>query len=640
MAFKKLVSVTVPFISALGISSMSFAGTGDYGVVQYLKNLKSPPAANNPVDQDLIEAVTLQDGTQVIEFNANSNNHSDGFKAGKYGLWQTITMDGDATGAKCADGSDYKFKIKRSARSSNMVVFLEGGGGCWSYESCSVSAGGFTPAGLLGGQEGSDNPDLILGVATQMSLATTALRPGYHPKFDNWTKVYMPYCTQDLGVGAITKTYQEKEGDGEKVMYHHGLKVQGAVLNWLKGNLERPGQLLLTGQSAGGFSSELLYHTYRTALEPQKSYMLNDAGPIMIAPQGENEDSYPSQHAHKAVTEAWEAHDFLTWMEEESAHTGSQFDYTNMGTISSFLTSRWADDRFMLVTARKDNTIAGFTYNSFFPEIRDEPSLDERDRLRDIYRLRDMDKKRKQLKDIDNYGFFAPGYRPIAGGHVLTIPLIESSTTNESDGKNVLDAIASLMNGSGRVMQSWEGNAGLSADKNGRYNDCINYFFSLGDQDKKGGDVYIHGADTSDSPNAGFQVLADILTGGTCLGEDPTEVSLNKLFDVTGISPMFGLAPIQDVLPNGTLFTATVNNAAAAAEAAAKKAAEEAAIKAAQVKAAAEAAAKKAAEEAARKVAQAKAAAEAAAKAAAEKARQAAEAARNVARRLCGRWCR
>jgi len=229
------------------------------------------------------------------------------------------------------------------------------------------------------------------------------------------------------------------------------------------------------------------------------------------------------------------------------------------------------------------------------------------------------------------------------------------------------------MNGSGQVMQSWEGNAGLQQDKNGRYNDCINYFFGLGDRDKKGGEKYLHDVDTSDAANANTQILIDALTGGTCLGEDPTEISLNKLFEMTGILPVIGMAPIQDLLPNGTLFTATANNAAQVAEAAAKKAAEEAARKAAEIKAAAETAAKKAAQEAARKAAKAKAAAEAAAKKAAEEvarkaaqakaaakkaaeevarkaaqakaaaeaaAKRAADAARAAAKRWCGRWCR
>ncbi len=517
---KKIITrQVIPFSLFAALSSGAQADVGDYGTWKTLKNLFNPPAANNPVDQPLIDSVTRNDGTQVIDFSSNPSGHKDGFKAGKYGIWQTVTMDGDSTGAKCADGSDYKFNIKRSVSSSNMVIFLEGGGGCWSYESCDISSGGFTNSGLIGGQAGNNFPEGTLLVATQMSLATTALRPGYHAKYDNWTKVYLPYCTQDLGVGAITKTYHAEDGSGERVMHHHGLKVQGAVINWLKDNLEKPGQLLMTGQSAGGFGSELLYHTYRTAMEPSKGYMLNDAGPIMPAPQGADDSIFPSQHAHRTVTEAWDAYDILSWMEEQSEAIGSTFDYEDMGTISEFLSHYWQDDRFVLVAARKDNTISGFSYNRFFDDLYHEPNLENRDHMRDEKRLTDMDNKRAQLDNLPNYGYFAPGYRPLLGGHVLTLPLVESSTTNENDGKEIRDVITNLMSGSGNVIQSWEGDYGLWLDQNGRYNDCLNYFFDITDQDKKSGDVYIPNANTqgNDLANA-VELLGDILTGNTCLG--------------------------------------------------------------------------------------------------------------------------
>jgi len=129
-ATKKILKNKVIPLGLLAAASTSLqADTGDYGTWKTLKNLFNPPAANNPVDQELIDNVKLSDGTQVIEFAENASGHKDGFKSGIYGIWQTVTMDGDATGAKCADGSDYKFNIKRSLSSSNMVVFLEGGGG-------------------------------------------------------------------------------------------------------------------------------------------------------------------------------------------------------------------------------------------------------------------------------------------------------------------------------------------------------------------------------------------------------------------------------------------------------------------------------------------------------------------------------
>lgn len=561
MISKRLFFYPVLITALISYSGINFADTGDYGVLQFLNNLTNPPYPNNPVDDDLISTFTLENGEEIINFDSLSNpdDHNDGFKNNKYGEWQTIMMDGDSTGAKCADGSDYKFKVKRSARSSNMVVFLEGGGVCWSYETCSVSDGGFTNAGLVGGSEGSANPDVATTLATQMSLATTAIRPGYHPKFKHWTKVYLPYCTQDLGLGKIKKLYAEENGEGEKEVYHYGLNVQASVINWLKENLEQPGQLLLTGQSAGGIGSEALYHVYRTALEPRKGYMLNDAGPFMVAPQDKDKNKYPSKELHKAIIESIELVSIFTWMEEESIHTGSAFDRNDLSTISSFIASRWPDDRFSLVSAQKDNIISGFSYNLFFKQISNEKRLWKRDEIRDTYRGKDMNRKRNQLSKIDNYGFFLPGYRPALGGHVLTIPYIESSTTNESDSNNVFDAIANLMNDSGRVMESWEDKNSLKEDKRGRYNDCLNYYYQLGGRDKKGGDVYLHGVDYPVDMYAGSQFLGDLITGNTCLQENFSAPVLGSVDDLLGIGIINTIAP-EEVGLKPVLLNQSMNN--------------------------------------------------------------------------------
>mgnify|MGYP000223315120 CR=1 FL=1 len=530
---------------SLAFSGQSFAEIGDYSAVQSLWNITHPQAANNPVDAQLKQDMPFM---TFSENPADSSGFDDGFKAKKYQVWQTIDLKGDDDkngpgSVKCLNGDDYKFLVKRSFSSSNMVVFFEAGGGCWDYDSCSKTAGGQTNSGLLGSMADGLDPDVALRAASQVSLLTTSLRPNYDPKYKDWTKVFLPYCTQDLGLGDKYNTYLEDGGDGVFSASQRGMSVQGAVLTWLKANLEQPKQLIITGQSAGGFASELLYHTYRTALAPEKGYLLNDAGPIMWAPQGENAELYPSQHAHKKVTASWNALTYLEWLENESAGLAQdqRFVATNMGTISNFLSARWPNDRFIQIAARKDNTIAGFTYNLFHDEISSEASLEQRDALRDEMRLMEMDTKRAQLDQLENFGYFAPGYRPLLGGHVLTFPLVEGSATNEDDGNTLFDAIDDVLNGTARVMESWEGDAGLAIDKNGRYSDCINTFFTSG-SGMKGGDVYLHttDSDSSDSP------LQSILP---CLKNDQKDGLMPWLSqDVLGFTSVNDTAPSQNLV--------------------------------------------------------------------------------------------
>ena len=50
-----------------------------------------------------------------------------------YGEWVKFEPEG----AVCANGSQYKYFVNFSETSSNLVVFLEGGGACSNYDDCS-----------------------------------------------------------------------------------------------------------------------------------------------------------------------------------------------------------------------------------------------------------------------------------------------------------------------------------------------------------------------------------------------------------------------------------------------------------------------------------------------------------------------
>src|SRR5262245_31856598 len=55
-----------------------------------------------------------------------------GFVPPAYDTW----VNYEPPGAVCANGSQYKFFVKFSRTSSNVVIFFEGGGACWDYAGC------------------------------------------------------------------------------------------------------------------------------------------------------------------------------------------------------------------------------------------------------------------------------------------------------------------------------------------------------------------------------------------------------------------------------------------------------------------------------------------------------------------------
>ena len=63
----------------------------------------------------------------------NDNNPDDPFVPEAFGQWLKFEPEG----AVCANGSQYKYFVNFSETSSNVVVFLEGGGACSNYDDCS-----------------------------------------------------------------------------------------------------------------------------------------------------------------------------------------------------------------------------------------------------------------------------------------------------------------------------------------------------------------------------------------------------------------------------------------------------------------------------------------------------------------------
>ncbi|GEM_PF-2390825 len=494
---------------------------GYYSEEQQALNLIDPPEANNPVDSALRNKLKLNDGTTVVHFNSNPSDWNDGFVKRWYGSYQLITLDGDTTGARCADGSNYKFLVDRSAKSSNMAIQFEAGGGCWDSHTCPRADGGFSNGGLVGRKLGGDSPDqATLRLAAQASLVSGIVDDvddTFNPKYKDWTKVYLPYCTADLGTGDAVHDYGFTHENGSTTFENNGRKIQGAVLAWLKENLEQPKQMLLSGQSAGGFSTLLHYNLYRTALEPTQGYVFDDAGPIVPSDQNDSFEEAPTGPTMIAIRNAWNAVPYLQWMEEESVRANLSaadgFDMTNMGSINSFLAKKWSNDRFLLATSQHDSIIAGFSYNVFDDRIMNATNVNDANSLRRMKQGMEINRLKELLDTLPNFGYFMPGYRPIMGGHVLSFPIVASSAKNEDDGNTIRSAILNLMDDSQALMQSYESN--VFADYN-RYHDCANGVFAADSGGMATGQMFIDKDDSGSEPESVLTQMFDLAEMASC----------------------------------------------------------------------------------------------------------------------------
>lgn len=165
-----------------------------------------------------------------------------------------IILDSDTWGTRCGDGSDYAFWVRPAPAGQpidRIVVFMQGGGACYDGPTCADQpAARFT----------SINQNLP--TAGIMS-STNASNP-----FRYWTKVYLPYCTQDLHLGGgVTNEFDEVT-----VQRYGAINTRTALryvrdMIWSHLDATDPEgyrgdgvRMLFTGGSAGGFGNAYNYH--------------------------------------------------------------------------------------------------------------------------------------------------------------------------------------------------------------------------------------------------------------------------------------------------------------------------------------------------------------------------------------------
>ncbi|GAB3270230.1 pectin acetylesterase-family hydrolase [Parahaliea aestuarii] len=158
--------------------------------------------------------------------------------------WETVQPGGET---RCADGSPYRFYVRR-ADSERVMLFFNGGGACWSAETCDPAANPADGRFLYRMAAGADwgNDPRQLGGAFDLDNPENPFR--------DWTQVFAAYCTGDVHLGTADHTYTTADG-GELVIAHRGRINAQAVLEYTYGAFPAARTLLVSGASAGAISS-------------------------------------------------------------------------------------------------------------------------------------------------------------------------------------------------------------------------------------------------------------------------------------------------------------------------------------------------------------------------------------------------
>ncbi|HYD50481.1 MAG TPA: pectin acetylesterase-family hydrolase, partial [Terriglobales bacterium] len=191
------------------------------------------------------------------------------------GTYQRVVLDNETWGTRCGDGSPYAFDVRlapEGARLDRIVIGLQGGGICFFNADCSSRFQ--TARGLFTAED--DQPP-VTGIMSNDPEESD---------FADWTKVYLPYCTQDVFIGGgITESFDALD------LHRYGTVNLRAALRafrdilWQAMDAEggggyRPDELiaLFGGWSAGGYGTMYNYHWVLDDLQWQRTTAFPDAG--------------------------------------------------------------------------------------------------------------------------------------------------------------------------------------------------------------------------------------------------------------------------------------------------------------------------------------------------------------------------
>lgn len=170
------------------------------------------------------------------------------------------TPFGAGSGAVCADGSAVNY-LEHVADPARVVLYLEGGGGCFSAETCAF-----------------DNEDQVYFAQSLATPEWLSQRDGIFDLEDprnplaGYSFVYVPYCTGDIHVGNATTAYAP-----DVVVEHRGYPNGLIAVEHLASSYPEATDVVVTGISAGSAAAPLYAGLVADALPDARIVSMADS---------------------------------------------------------------------------------------------------------------------------------------------------------------------------------------------------------------------------------------------------------------------------------------------------------------------------------------------------------------------------
>ncbi|MDH3202608.1 MAG: pectinacetylesterase family protein [Myxococcales bacterium] len=232
---------------------------------------------------DCITATTYAD-TAPLDVSCGPTNADPNLPRGEYAQ---VILDEETYGTRCGDGSPFAFQIRLAPEGEpldRILIAMEGGGVCVFENDCANR-----PADLF---------EALSDGAPESGIMSND--PAVSP-FANWTKVFLPYCNQDvfIGGGATSEfdsiTVHRFGAINVRAAVRYTRDVLWALLDEEGGDGYRPDQIvaMFGGFSAGAFGTIYNYHWMiddlqwpRTTGFPDAGLALDSGGPVSVRTLG------------------------------------------------------------------------------------------------------------------------------------------------------------------------------------------------------------------------------------------------------------------------------------------------------------------------------------------------------------------
>lgn len=234
------------------------------------------------------------------------------------GAWTNLYYDPAAEQAICLYGTPFQLSYRRGS-SDNLLIFLEGGGACWSYATCHLVRTATATATDAGGGGILDaaNPD--------------------NP-FRDWNVVYVPYCDGSVFTGDRITTYNDRR------TFHHGFRNLSAAITAAVEQFSDPARVVVSGSSAGGYGTFAGYAVSRIAWPDAGIVSFNDSGPGLQNPE--------AAEAVQARLDNW---DFARRIPQSCTRCDEQYTF-----LYDWIFTRDPGARVALYSTQEDMVIRGF----------------------------------------------------------------------------------------------------------------------------------------------------------------------------------------------------------------------------------------------------------------------------------------